>query len=190
MNKPSLMVRFAIAAGLSLAATLTSTAGGTLQQPPTIAKPDAVENIPHDAVTHDAAVTAAGCCDGNCGTRAASAQPVCCAKKVTEKVKRHRWHVKPELVCIPGFRFECNWFEKHRGKDGKCCDRCTDSSGSCGCSESAAPTCGRVRCIKVLEKENYTCDECGYEWEVKCVRSGGRCQRSKCRCPQCRSRLR
>ena len=166
-----------------------------LQQPQSVAS----EAFVTTATTELAPlVTPVGCCEesgcpdnkhdckgeGNCRCKA-----VCCLKKVTEEVKKHYWTVKPELVCIPSFRFECNWGKSKCGKNEGCCD-CGDtccSSGECRGNDPGKPTCGRVRCINVLEKHEYTCEECGYEWEAKCVRTGsGRCCPTRgCNCPKC-----
>jgi len=134
----------------------------------------------------DTEVTPAGCTnscsDKNLSGSNGCCEAICCPKKTTKEVKKHCWKVKPELVCIPGFRFECNWKKRCQSKCG--CDDTCCSNGSC--SDCGPPTCGRVRCINVLEKHEYTCDKCGYEWNVKYVRSGGCCKGkgSGC-CPSC-----
>lgn len=143
--------------------------------------------------TQDTAVTPAGCCDGGCDSgckkRGCSngnccCEAVCCPKKVTEEVKKHCWKVESKMVCIPGYSFECNW-RKNSCCKGSCgCDDTCCSNGSC--NDCGTPTCGRVRCINVLEKHEYTCEECGYEWDVKRVRKGNsRCKSGCCDCPSC-----
>ena len=164
----------------------------------------AVESQPEALTSLDADVKPAGCCDaggdagcgrgqGCCGS-SQCCKAVCCPKKVTNEVKKHYWLVKPEMVCIPGFRFECNWGKRRGSQKGGCCkDTCCESDTCCSGDKCCAndpgkPTCGRVRCINVLEKHEYKCDECGYQWEVKCVRKGGRgscCGKGDCCCPSC-----
>ena len=130
----------------------------------------------------DTEITPAACTDSCSGSRCCEA--TCCPKRVTEEVKKHCWKVKSEMVCIPGFRFQCTW-NRDKGNNANCNDCCTTSS----CCDANPPTCGRVRCIRVLEKHEYTCEECGYEWDVKGVRtSKGRCcGEGGCSCPSCGS---
>ena len=134
------------------------------------------------------------CCDGGCcNGKNCCCEAVCCPKRITEEVKKNCWLVKPELVCIPGFRFQCNWNRDKSCNRGNCYDTCTGGEGGCSkgsCCECAPPTCGRVRCVNVLEKHEYKCEECGYAWEAKCVRTSNGCCRSKggCNCPSCGSK--
>lgn len=196
--------RLIAACAVSLAIAWQALAASPIQQPTSL---DVGLPVAPQVTEQDSAVKPAGCCDGGsccsngngccnngCGG-SCCCEPVCCPKKVTEEVKKHCWLVKPEMICIPGFRFECNW-----GK-GKCCasqgccgdaccgDTCCGDgcgSGRCCCNDPGTPTCGRVRCINVLEKHEYTCEECGYEWEVKCVRtSRGCCPCGNGCCPSC-----
>lgn len=158
-------------------------------QQPTLAGVDQMAVV----ATEDAAVTPAGCCESGCDNSGCKSgccgksccEAVCCPKKVTEEVKKHCWKVESKMVCIPGYRFECNWRKNKCCKGGcdSCCDSCCSSGG---CNDCGTPTCGRVRCINVLEKHEYTCEECGYEWDVKCVRKGNRrCKSGCCNCPSC-----
>ncbi len=162
---------------LTLAIGVQAFAEPQLEQPSTIAAGSA------PVVERDLNVTPAGCadscCGGSCcGGETASDKAVCCPRRVTEDVKKHCWKVKSEVVCIPGFRFECNWKKRCKNKCGcDCGDSCCSSGSCCDCP----PTCGRVRCIKVLEKHETTCEKCGYEWEVKCIGSGN----GGCCCPSC-----
>lgn len=198
--------QLAVAACLSMLVTWQASALEKLQQPSSI--DTGVESTLE--TEQDSAVEPAGCCDDNCdsccgndqgccGNKSGSCcqsncccKAVCCPKKVTEEVKKHCWLVKPELVCIPGFRFECNWGKSKCGKKSGGCDTCCGDSccgeGKCCCNDPGKPTCGRVRCIHVLEKHEYKCEECGYEWDVKCIRTGrGRscCGKNGCSCPSC-----
>ncbi len=128
----------------------------------------------------DSKVMLAGCTDSCCRCETASGKAVCCPRRVTEEVKKHCWKVKSEMICIPSFRFRCNW--KKRAKNCDCGDGCC-AGGNC---TDCPPKCGRVRCINVLEKHEYTCEKCGYEWDVKCVRSGKKCcPVGGCDCPSC-----
>ena len=186
--------RMAGACYLGLLIVWQSMAASTAQQPTSV---DAQRAEPSAVTEQDTAVTPAGCCDG--GRCSASAnndcsngcceesccEPVCCPKKVTEEVKKQCWKVQPKMICIPGFRFECNWRKNKccQSKNG-CEDTCCDER--CCCKDPGTPTCGRVRCINVLEKHEYTCEECGYEWEVKCVRTNqGCCPCGNGCCPSC-----
>lgn len=186
--------------GLRLLAALTcltwvaanSLAEPTLQQPASVvtAEQQTIPEFPAFAVSEDTQVAPAGCCDGGCsggsccnggGCGNCCCEPVCCPKKVTEEVKKHCWKVSSEWVCIPGFHFHCNWRDSKCNNSGSCdtcCggDSCGGGNSCCACP----PKCGRVRCINVLEKHEYTCEECGYEWEVKCVRSSGSGGRGGC----------
>jgi hypothetical protein len=113
----------------------------------------------------------AGCDGGNCSR---CCEPVCCPQYVTEEVEKSCWLVKSEYVCIPGFRWpwEC--------RKGGC-----DCSGEVGAGCACPPKCGRVRCVNVLEEHKYTCNECGWQWEVKCVRHGECRSCDKGCCPHC-----
>lgn len=122
-----------------------------------------------------------GCCKGTCSNKKCCCKAVCCPKCVTEEVKKHCWLVKPKLICIPKFQFNL-FADNSRQGNVDCGDSCC--SNDCGSCDSSS--CGRVRCINVLEKHEYTCEECGYEWEVKCVRTGKkRCCSKKRSCPSC-----
>ena len=172
---------------LSLAIGLQAFAAPQLEQPGSIV--NGIPQVATVALEQDVEVTPVGCtdsaCCGDCNCNRCC-EPVCCPTPVTTEVKKHCWKVKLENICIPGYRFECNW--KKKCKNGCDCGDSCCSNGSCG-----KPTCGRVRCIKVLEKHEYTCEKCGYEWNVKCVGfgngsccgKGGRCGKGGCCCPSC-----
>lgn len=212
MKLPRLTRQILTASCLSVLVSCHAIAVDQLQQPRSV---DSLAGISLTSTTSmaDPAVTPASCCDSECDkccdggagccgkgksccSSSCCCEAVCCPKRVTEEVKKHCWLVKPELVCIPGFRFECNWGKSKCSKKGGC-DRCCDDlccgdgcceNGTCCCNDPGKPTCGRVRCINVLEKHEFKCEECGYEWEVKCVRSGKRrscCGKRGCNCPSC-----
>jgi hypothetical protein len=142
--------------------------GQSLAQPAALAVEGLVE------IEIDAEVRPAACCE-LAGKASCCCEPMCCPKCVTEEVEKSCWLVKSELVCIPGFR----WPWECRAGD---CDCSRGVSDGCVCP----PKCGRVRCVNVLEQHKYTCEDCGYEWEVKCVRtSGGSCSCTNGRCPGC-----
>lgn len=126
-----------------------------------LAQPDAL--VANSPTQPDAKVKPAACSEGGSGC-CSCREPLCCPKCVTEEVEKSCWLVKSELVCIPGFRWpwEC--------RAGDC-----DCGGEVGDGCACPPKCGRVRCVNVLEQHKYTCKECGYEWEVKCVRRGNNC---------------
>lgn len=186
----------AIATSLILAAAIQVFAATEIKQPTAVRIQDPADVFLEGEL--DQLVTPTSCCEGgtccsssnrcnsgSCGS--CCCKPVCCPKKVTEEVKQHCWKVKPEWICIPGFRFECNWGKSQCSERGGCCD-CGDSccSSANRCCDADTPTCGRVRCVNVLEKHEYTCEECGWEWEVKCVRTGqGCCHSQGNSCPNC-----
>ncbi|MGI9427554.1 MAG: hypothetical protein ACR2NM_02770 [Bythopirellula sp.] len=203
MNLKCTKSRLAGACCLSLTIAWQSMAASQIEQPSSV---DASLTESTEVAEQDAAVTPAGCCDGGTGCQGGSCgnngccgsgccEPVCCPKKVTEEVKKHCWKVQPEMICIPGFRFECNWGKHKSCQSNGCCgdsccsDTCCGDSccgERCGCKDPGTPTCGRVRCVNVLEKHEYTCEECGYEWEVKCIRTGkGCCPCGNGCCPSC-----
>ncbi len=131
----------------------------------------------------DSKLTLVGC-DSSCcasGTNSCCGdccEAVCYPKRVEKEVKKHCWKVESKIVCIPKFRWP--W------------ERCSSSCNS-GCDggseckrECCAPLCGRTRCINVLEKDSHQCQECGYEWEIKYIRSKSRAKSGGNRCcPDC-----
>jgi len=125
----------------------------------------------------DTQVTPAGC-DCTCPKDSCCcSQSVCCPKVVEKEIKKHCWKVTPELVCIPKFRWP---WQQSSAKSPSCGDGC---DGGC---QSCQPSCGRVRCINVLEKHEYTCKQCGYEWSIKRVcSSNGSCDSAAGCCPDC-----
>ncbi|NOZ40443.1 MAG: hypothetical protein GXP24_09485 [Planctomycetes bacterium] len=157
---------------LTLALGVPAFSEPQLEQPSSIARDAAL------AIETDQNVMPAGC-TGSCGSgETASGRAVCCPKRVTKEVKKQCWKVKSERICIPSFRFQCNWWKRGKSRDGG--DTCCSSSSCTDCP----PKCGHVRCINVLEKHETTCEECGYEWEFKCVRTGkGGCCGDDC--PSC-----
>ena len=178
----------AISTCFTLALSLQASSESQLAQPLSIVPGTIPATKLVQLVERDAKVTPTGCADSCCGGadsccggKTVSGKAICCPKRTTVEVKKHCWNVKNETICIPGFRFQCNW--KKRCKKGcDCGDTCCTSSTDCDCP----PKCGRVRCIKVLEKHEYTCEQCGYEWEVKSVSTGkDRCCGGSCDCPSC-----
>ena len=146
---------FSVAISLLLiTASATGVQGEGLAQPATLAAA-----VP---ARHDAQVKPAACC-GNSRCQCCC-EPICCPKCFTEEVEKSCWLVKSELVCIPGFR----WPWECRKGDCNC-------GGGVGDGCVCPPKCGRVRCVNVLEQHKYTCEECGYEWEVKCDCHGNNC---------------
>ncbi len=140
------------------------------------------------------------CCGTNgcicCGLCAALCNHDCCGKvcrSTIEEVTEERscWKVACEEICVP--RVVCpwgeggsgltifNWLKKHRGGCGDTCDSCCDGpcgKGSCsgnGCCLS--PRCGDVRCVRVLEREDYEVTECRCKWDLEngCFRYGPGC---------------
>ena len=207
LNHKSTICTLMAAGCLGLLVCLQAFADPQVQQPNSISENPV--QLEETVVAQDTEVTPTGCTDSCCGNGCCESgccnggccngkccnggncccEAVCCPKHVKEEVKKHYWCVKPELVCIPGFRFVCNW-NRPKCCNSNCCDTCAGSDGCCGngcCCDCIPPKCGRVRCINVLEKHEYTCEECGYEWEVKCVRTknGCCCGKGGCKCPAC-----
>jgi hypothetical protein len=148
---------------LLIAASFGDASGADLAQPKKLALAP--------PVTQDAQVAPVGCCEG-CAS--CCCEPICCPKCVTEEVEKSCWLVNRQLVCIPSFR----WPWECRQGD---CDCGHGVGDGCACP----PKCGRVRCVKVLEEHKYTCQECGYEWEVKCVCDRNGCCCTEGCCPHC-----
>lgn len=132
--------------------------------------------------TGEAINTVGGICQ-QCGCNkleCCCAEPKCCPVRTVEKEKKSCWQVASEYVCIPRFRFPwecCDCPASCRCKD--CCPGPTGSRGPCG------PLCGRVRCVNVLEAHEYECEKCGFQWEVKCVRTTRGSRSGPCNCPNC-----
>ena len=163
-----------------------STEAQSLQQPKALATATTAA-VP---LEHDSGLTPVNYCD-SCGVRdtccsngCCCCEAVCCPKCIVEDVEKKCWNVESEYVCIPGIRFP--WQHAKNtcscGTNCGCGDRCCDE----GCCCCPAPKCGKVRCVNVLEEEKYTCQECGYEWNVQCVcRGKRRCPCGDCHCPGC-----
>lgn len=66
---------------------------------------------------------------------------ICCPEKVTEKQKESCWEVECKEVCIPPVRFP--WM------------KCWPLS------------CGRVRVVNILKKEETEVEKCEIKWKVK-----------------------
>jgi hypothetical protein len=68
----------------------------------------------------------------------------CCPTPAVVKEKKTIYSCQCKDICIPGIK----------GPFAPCCE---------------APSCGRVRTIKVLRKMEIECQKCGYKWDVKSV---------------------
>lgn len=181
---------------LGLTALSTNAQAQNLQQPVALTTASTTGLIALGTLEEDSQVTPTGCCESGTGCSGngccanGCCDPVCCPRCVVEDVEKKCWNVDCEFICVPRFRWpwECRGDSKQgcdasRGcsGDGCCGDGCCDSDCCCGCP----PKCGKVRCVNVLEEHKYTCKECGYKWNVKCVRSGSGCScRGGC-CPEC-----
>lgn len=128
------------------------------------------------------------------GTRCARCccgRDVCCptAEEVTEE--RSCWKVSCEKVCVPAIRFpwqpggsKLTLFSWLRPQHGKC--HCssgverTEHGAACPASSGAGclPKCGPVRCVSVLESENYEVKACRCKWEIRTI--PGCCQGQCC----------
>jgi hypothetical protein len=104
----------------------------------------------------------------HCGSQHCQCELICRPQKVSLAEEKSLWKVTCEYVCIPGFRFPWECRQKQ-----------------CGCEPLV---CGTVRAVNVLEKEEYECETCGYEWEVTCVRRSGDAGNAGCQCPRCAAR--
>ncbi len=87
------------------------------------------------------------CCDQSkavCGTSSCHSQgcKTCRMHVETLKVKKHCYNVECKDICIPPVRFPWQ----------KCCTL----------------KCGKIKTVRVLKKQNYTCEKCGYKWTVEC----------------------
>jgi hypothetical protein len=121
-------------------------------------------------VEHDSQVKPAGCCDG--GSSCCSCEPVCCPRCVVGEVEKKCWNVKCKPVCIPKFRWPWECRAKPKGSCAVDCGFAVDTccgDECCGECCSTPPKCGKVKTVTVLEEHKYTCKECGYEWDIKCV---------------------
>ncbi|MEQ8208854.1 MAG: hypothetical protein RH917_03410 [Lacipirellulaceae bacterium] len=113
----------------------------------------------------------------------------CESETKKEEVEKHCYNVCAEPVCVPPWRWPWECRKDKCGKkccdEGCCdadCDTCCgdtccgggcDGCSSCGCSSGFSLfglKCGKVRCINVLEKEKYKCEECVTKW--KAVKKG------------------
>ncbi len=95
----------------------------------------------------------------DCGNRTCHAVPV------TTSVKKNCYEVERQEICIPQVCFPWHLLSTHSWLD-KLCGGCADRDcNSCDdqCNDSR---CGRVITVKVLKKVSYTCDSCGYAWEM------------------------
>lgn len=120
-----------------------------------------------------------------------------CMSKVEEVTEeRSCWKIECEEICVP--RVVCPWgeggsgltlfncFKKHHGCGGNCGDACC--ADACGCGHGClkgcngmnccmTPRCGDVRCVRVLDSEDYECTGCECVWDIKegCYRYGPSC---------------
>jgi len=97
------------------------------------------------------------CCDKSkaaCGTSCCESQgcKTCRLHVETLKVKKHCFHVECKEICIPPVRFPWQ----------KCCEL----------------KCGKIKTVRVLKKNEYTCEKCGYKWTVEC--QCGSCSSGNC----------
>ena len=78
----------------------------------------------------------------------------CQPEPVTLKVKKHCYYYTDKPICIPSVK----------GPFQPCCE---------------PPKCGWVRKVRLLKKDEYECEKCGYKWEVPCV-CGSDCEKQPC----------
>lgn len=132
-------------------------------------------------------IAVAGCgCEKATGCSNHCCEPcmlVCSAETKMVKVKKHGWEVECEHVCIP--KVHCPLFKLFgcgsacsAGSNG--CQNCGEAgcNGQCcsngGCNPQGS--CGRIRTVRKLKKEEFEVEKCVVEWSVKkCAGSCGKC---------------
>ncbi|MCA9239771.1 MAG: hypothetical protein KDA37_06215 [Planctomycetales bacterium] len=99
--------------------------------------------------------------------------------------------MKKDKICVP--KVVCPWakggcgltifnFLKHK-KHADCCSTCCGDAccnDACGCGDCCSnggccgggrgcwkPCCGKVKCVRDIEKKTYECEECVCKWEVR-----------------------
>ncbi len=119
-----------------------------------------------------------GCrCAGLCNRKGCG--KVCRSTMEEATEERSCWKVGCEEVCIP--RVVCPWseggsgltiFNRFKRKSSSACDACCDSCSGAGSSGSdccGTPRCGDVRCVRVLDSEDYEVTTCKCKWDIdKC----------------------
>jgi hypothetical protein len=147
----------------------------------------------------------ASCSHGTAG----NAQDVCCMgctravaipeSKVVEEKKTCRV-VKCDQVVVPAITlpweqggspltlFNClrHLTASHSGNcpGSQCGGAIGDCAECAGCQECAPPTrCGTVRCVSVLDKDEYEASKCETTWKIGHVPCCGNCGQRPCCCP-------
>jgi hypothetical protein len=97
------------------------------------------------------------CCDQSktaCSNSCCESQgcKTCRLHVETLKVKKHCFNVECKEICIPPVRFPWQ----------KYCEL----------------KCGKIKTIRILKKQEYTCEKCAYKWIVDC--QCGSCTSGKC----------
>ena len=87
---------------------------------------------------HAASIFGHDCCPA-CGHK----KKLCAPEPVTVKVKKHCYYYHDKPICVPAVK----------GPFKPCCE---------------PPKCGWVRKVRLLKKDEYECEKCGYKWEAKC----------------------
>jgi hypothetical protein len=126
-------------------------------------------------------------CDSCATPPCMNCKKVCITTAEVGEEEKHCWKVECKDKCIPAIRFPWesgsggltlfSWCEK---KDDCCCNKPV-----CECLK---PKCGKVICVKDIEKEKYKVPVCEYKSEIKTVCSPsnpcGGCK-SCCTTPAC-----
>ncbi len=100
-----------------------------------------------------------------CSSCPACGNRTCHAVPVTTSIKKHCYEVECQEICIPQVCFPWHLLSGH-SLLGKLCGDCSDTDCT-SCDDQCKDTrCGRVITVKVLKKVSYTCDSCGYDWEM------------------------
>ena len=176
---------FSILTALAIVAIVD---GATAQQP--IALVHQPEEIPpgsfsESSVTGGDASGSSSCCEccggGGCdsGYCMCRCQEVCCPRIEEATEKRSCWVVKCEKACVPAVRFPWepggakltlfSWFNRHSRSEqrGDMCDGLGSASHGSHDRDSYPTKCGYVRCVRVLELEEYEVTTTKCQWEMR-----------------------
>jgi hypothetical protein len=115
------------------------------------------------------------CAGSHCGCHG---RDVCCPRMEEVTEQKSCWTVKCENVCVPAVRFPWepggprltlfSW-RRERGQSAKFGDTCGRCNSCCHNGDDCAhcPTkCGSVRCVSVLEKEEFEVTSTRCKWEM------------------------
>ncbi|MBW3539513.1 MAG: hypothetical protein KY476_04520 [Planctomycetes bacterium] len=114
---------------------------------------------PAIAAAADHACSATSAC-GDCAGCPPCAAKICRPEVKTEKLKKTCYNVECKPICVPDITFP---WEKPQVECG--CAGCVGGEGAC---EGWQPRCGRVKYVKVFEKDSIEIGEtCVCEWKIE-----------------------